>query len=149
MKPVTKEAFAFLFAAVVVIFSRSTVAATPYGETLDDKSVKCLSCHSSTASEHYRLSVCSADDICDHPVGGVYDALASGNRSIKPAADIDHAVKLGNGRIVCVTCHVRYYSADEHRRRMKLRKRYPLVPDPMLVVDNRDGLLCRACHLKK
>ncbi len=148
MKPVGKAILACLFGAVLLSSPGVCLAWRHDSLALDDESVNCESCHTSTVPEHYKLAVCSSDDSCDHPVGAYYSELAQGDDSIKPAASLDPAVKLYNGRITCTTCHVPYYDSDRHKELNDLRKRYPLVPDPMLVVDNRQGRLCKSCHKK-
>lgn len=141
---------AILFAAALSNPPGACAAGRPPldGNILDEESVNCASCHDSIVSEHYRLSVCFVDDGCDHPVGGDYGGLASGDGSVKPVSTLDPAIRLNDGRIACTTCHTPYGDPVKHGKLTELRKRYPLVPDPMLVVDNRENQLCHSCHNK-
>ncbi len=138
-----------LFAAALSNPAGVRAAGRPLdGNVLDEESVNCASCHYSSVSGHYKLSVCYVDDGCDHPVGGDYRELASGDGSIRPISSLSPAIRLHDGRIACTTCHTRYGDPAKHEKLTRLRKRYPLIPDPMLVVDNRENQLCRSCHNK-
>lgn len=149
MKLIGKAAIGCLFAAVYLLSGVCFAGRPPLdGNPLDEESVNCASCHDSYVSGHYKLSVCFVDDGCDHPVGGDYDRLASGDNLVKPSSTLDPAVRLSEGRISCLTCHIPYSDPSKHRKLTELRKRYPLVPDPMLVLDNRDNRLCNSCHQK-
>jgi len=148
MKLMGKAAMAGVFAAVYFLGGVAYAGRPVYGNPLDEGSAKCASCHDSQVSGHYKLSVCLDDDGCDHPIGGDYDKLASGDALVRPASTLDPAIRLQKGRITCLTCHVPYSDPDKHRKLTDLRRRYPLVPDPMLVLDNRDNQLCNSCHNK-
>ncbi len=144
----SRIAIAGIFASVYFLWGVSYAARPVGGNTLDEDSAKCTSCHDPRVLWHYKLSVCFVDDGCDHPVGGDYDKLASGDDRLTPAANLNPAIRLPGGRISCRTCHIPYSDPDTHRKLTDLRKRYPLVPDPMLVLDNRENKLCNACHRK-
>ncbi len=136
--------------AAAVIFAALTAgnaAAVSRDRVMDKESEGCVSCHEGTVSSHHKLSVCDAED-CDHPIGGNYEDLSAGDNSLRPANALNPAFKLIDGRISCVTCHVPYSNPEKHKALADLRKRYPIIPDPMLVVDNRGSGLCLACHVK-
>lgn len=111
---------------------------------LDPESLDCLSCHDGSVAVDIMVSGCPA---CNHPLGVDYAYMAAGNPGLMPLLSLDPSVKLIDDEIGCATCHVPYSPAN-HLDLAEKRKQYPLIPDPMLVMDNRISQLCLACHRK-
>jgi hypothetical protein len=85
----------------------------------------------------------------EHPMGVDYTELSRRNPSlIKPKA-LDKALRLVDGRISCVTCHVPY-DRNNHLDLVQKRRAARLNggPDPMLSIDNKGSRLCMGCHRK-
>jgi len=104
---------------------------------VDAASAECLSCHQDSITVNEPLRVCHQGD-CDHPIGSSYEALSSRNRGLVPSASLDPALRLSDGKMGCLTCHVPY-AASGHETADQ---------DPMLVIDNAGSAMCVACHRK-
>lgn len=114
---------------------------------LDAESIQCMGCHDAAIASDVTLSVCPTMD-CDHPVGVDYTLSASNNNGLKAPVSLDPSLKLiGNNIVGCGTCHVPY-AAPTHTVFSNLRRLYPTIADPMLVMDNRRSELCLGCHVK-
>lgn len=112
------------------------VAQTPLAP-VDAASAECLSCHQDSITVNEPLMVCHQGD-CDHPIGASYEALSSRNRGLVPSVRLDPALRLPDGKMGCLTCHVPYAAAGHETA----------DPDPMLVIDNKGSALCISCHRK-
>ena len=91
------------------------------------------------------LRVCHQGD-CDHPIGASYEALSGRNRGLVTPARLDPAIKLVDGKMGCLTCHVPFVEADHET--VAASRGEGVQPDPMLVIDNTGSGLCVACHRK-
>lgn len=114
------------------------------GVVLGPASRQCLGCHSGELSGR----VVSHKGGTEHPVGMDYGALAGGNPSLVPASSLNRALRLEDGRVGCVTCHVPYDRANHRELARKRARMYMDEADPMLVLDSRGSALCTACHRK-
>lgn len=136
-----RPALKFVLTILAVI---STPALAP---ALDKESIECLSCHDAAIASDVTLQVCSGPN-CDHPFGVNYSALATTNLGLIPVKDLPQPIKLvNNSTIGCGTCHVPY-KLNDHSLLSSMRNLYPGIPDPMLVMDNRQSQLCYGCHSK-
>lgn len=139
-EPEMRPAFLILLAVLAMVLpSRS--------EALDKESMECLGCHDAAIASDVTLQVCGQPD-CDHPFGVNYSTLAQSNRGLQPVNQLPQPIKLvNNATIGCATCHVPFKTND-HSLLSSMRTLYPGIPDPMLVMDNRQSGLCYGCHLK-
>lgn len=103
---------------------------------LDAGSAECVSCHQDSITVNEPLQVCHQGD-CDHPVGVGYTSFSSRNRGLTPPEALDPAIKLIDGKMGCLTCHIPYVAADHEN-----------TSNSMLSVDNTGSALCVACHRK-
>lgn len=113
---------------------------------MDSESIECLSCHDGGAAADVTLEVCMLFG-CDHPLGVDYVILSATNRGLRSLAALPASIKLKGNSIGCGTCHVPYQDSD-HAVLSSLRKLFPEIADPMLVMDNRKSELCLGCHIK-
>lgn len=127
----------FLAASAVFLIQGISLA-------LDPESIDCIRCHTAMAPEN--LTVCPLPE-CDHPIGTDYLSVSMTNKGLRPPEALPPSIRLVNGQIGCITCHVPY-SPENHQQFTELRKQYPQVPDPMLVTENRKSELCMSCHIK-
>ncbi len=130
-----------LFACAIFFVPPHSVEAA-----LDSGSKQCIGCHSDAVGGTGASLVHKGG--LSHPVGVDYTGLSSKRPGLKPQEALDPAIKLVDGRIGCVTCHVPYSSETDHRRLAEKRRNSPSAPDPMLSVDNSGSRLCLACHDK-
>ena len=112
---------------------------------VDAASVQCFECHQDSVTVNEPLRICHQGD-CDHLIGASYAALSSKNRGLTPSERLDPAIKLTDGKIGCLTCHVPYSEADHEA--VAAARVEGAQPDPMLVMDNTGSRLCVACHKK-
>lgn len=137
MRPALK-----LILVVITVFSAPAMSSA-----LDRESIECLSCHDAAIATDVTLQVCSEPN-CDHPFGVDYSAIAGTNRGLNPVNALPQPIKLVNNKTIgCGTCHVPY-KVNDHSLLSGLRNLYPGMPDPMLVMDNRQSELCFGCHSK-
>jgi hypothetical protein len=137
----TKAAAALLLALIALFGSPDPSTA------LDRDTLECLGCHDAAVATDVTLQVCSEPN-CDHPFGIDYLSLSSENRGLRPPSLLPQPIKLvDNSSIGCGTCHVPYNLGD-HSILSSMRNLYPEIPDPMLVMDNRQSQLCFGCHKK-
>ncbi|MCC6502487.1 MAG: hypothetical protein IT362_05050 [Deltaproteobacteria bacterium] len=135
----------FVAAFFFSIASPSLAAAQSPFASVDPASAECLDCHQDSVTVNEPLRICHQGD-CDHPIGASYEALASKNRGLTPPGQLDPALKLSNGKMGCLTCHVPYSAADHET--VAASRGEGAQPDPMLVMDNTGSGLCVACHKK-
>ena len=134
--------FFFVFVVIAVIFSPVMAPA------LDRESLECLGCHDAALATDVTLQVCSEQPNCDHPLGIDYRMLSMTNHGLKSVNSLPQPIKLVyNSTIGCGTCHAPFKQND-HSILSSMRNLYPGIPDPMLVMDNRQSELCFGCHLK-
>jgi len=124
----------------------SPASAMGKSPSLDKESQECISCHASSTSPGDPTQICHEAG-CDHKIGADYAEAASLDKSLAPIASLPPELKLVDGRMSCVTCHVPY-SKDDHEALSARRAMMPEIPDPMLSVDNTGSALCLYCHLK-
>lgn len=134
-----------LFALFLPLAQAAFVSAQLPVAPIDPASARCLECHQDSVTVNEPLRVCHQGD-CDHPIGESYAALSSRNRGLTQPGQLDQAIKLADGRIGCLTCHVPYVEADHET--VAASRGDGLQPDPMLVMDNTGSSLCVACHKK-
>lgn len=133
--------FFFVFVVIAIIFSPVTATA------LDRESLECLGCHDAALATDVTLQICSEPN-CDHPLGIDYRMLSMSNHGLKSVSSLPQPIKLvNNSTIGCTTCHAPFKQND-HSILSSMRNLYPGIPDPMLVMDNRQSELCFGCHLK-
>ncbi|CAG1772261.1 hypothetical protein BAC3_02456 [uncultured bacterium] len=129
------------FFAVAIFFPAIAAA-------LDQQSMECLGCHDAAIASDVSRQVCSEPANCDHPFAVDYSTASKSNRGLKPVGDLPQPVKLADDMTIgCGTCHVPF-NMDDHSILSSMRNLYPGIPDPMLVMDNRQSELCYGCHLK-
>jgi len=137
-----RYAAAVIFTAILALFGSSDLYAA-----LDRESLECLGCHDAAVATDVTLQVCSEPN-CDHPFGIDYGILALTNHGLKSPNMLPQPIKLvNNSTIGCGTCHVPFKSQN-HSILSSMRNLYPEIPDPMLVMDNRQSQLCFGCHSK-
>jgi hypothetical protein len=137
----TKAAAAVLLALIALVGSPDTSTA------LDRETLECLGCHDAAMATDVTLQVCSEPN-CDHPFGIDYTSLSFENKGLKSPNMLPQPIKLvNNSTIGCGTCHVPFKQQD-HSILSSMRNLYPEIPDPMLVMDNRQSQLCFGCHTK-
>lgn len=128
----------------------SPASAMGKAPSLDKASLECISCHASSISSGTSpdgpTQICHEAG-CDHKIGADYAAAAALDKSLAPASALPPELKLSDGRMSCVTCHVPY-SKKDHEALSARRAMIPEIPDPMLSVDNSGSALCLYCHLK-
>lgn len=112
---------------------------------LDPESAQCMGCHDAAIATDVTLQICSELD-CDHPIGMDYAMLASYNNGLTSPFSLPPSIKLIGNSIGCGTCHIPY--DKNHAVSSSLRRLYPQIADPMLVMDNRQSELCFSCHVK-
>lgn len=134
-------AFKMFIAAVFISFPAFVSAQLP--GPLDPGSAECLGCHQDAVAVKEPLQVCHKGD-CDHPVGISYVTLASKNMGLVPPEKLAAGIKLIDGKIGCLTCHIPYDAEHEERAAFK----GSFQSDPMLSVDNTSSALCTSCHRK-
>lgn len=133
----------FIVLAILTLVLSSSIT-----EALDKVSMECLGCHDAAIATDFTLQVCPDPANCDHPFGLNYDTLAQTNRGLQPVNQLPQPIKLVNNTTIgCGTCHVPFKQND-HSILSSMRSLYPGIPDPMLVMDNRQSELCYGCHLK-
>lgn len=120
---------------LISVFPASCLAQLP-PPLLDPGSAGCVSCHEDSITVSEPFEICHQGN-CDHPAGVNYEALALKNRGLVPADRLDQAIKLVDGRIGCLSCHIPY-AAGSHEE----------AADSMLSIDNKGSALCMACHRK-
>ncbi len=115
------------------------------GARLDPASNKCVRCHEGILSGTMVSHLVAAE----HPVGVDYAELSRINSSLVKPKALDKAIRLVDGRISCVTCHVPY-DRNNHLDLVQKRRtaRQSGGPDPMLSIDNAGSRLCMGCHRK-
>jgi|GEM_PF-6701879 hypothetical protein len=135
-------AFAALLFSIFTLFGLSGTSGA-----MDKESLECLGCHDAAVATDVTLQVCSEPD-CDHPFGIDYRTLSMSNKGLKTPSMLPQPIKLvNNSTIGCGTCHVPFKQND-HSILSSMRNLYPEIPDPMLVMDNRQSQLCFGCHSK-
>ncbi|CAG1066203.1 hypothetical protein BAC1_01809 [uncultured bacterium] len=135
-------AFAALLFSILTLFGLSGTSGA-----MDKESLECLGCHDAAVATDVTFQVCSEPD-CDHPFGIDYLTLALSNKGLKNPSLLPQPIKLvNNSTIGCGTCHVPFKKND-HSILSSMRNLYPEIPDPMLVMDNRQSQLCFGCHSK-
>ena len=129
---------AFLLTVRVLAGNPKRLACTGaqlWKESADTESTVCLSCHDGVVASDRaprQIAIGGMGQTVDHPVMMSYVEAYVRNRSeLVPAARVDRRVKLINGKIECVTCHV---SASGERS--------------FLVMRNGRDELCVSCHVK-
>ncbi|MFQ5480096.1 MAG: hypothetical protein ACE5DW_02350 [Thermodesulfobacteriota bacterium] len=131
----------FIFTALMS-FSLPALGA---GDPLDQDSMRCLNCHESALVGDL---VCHKGG-CDHPIGVDYGRAASLNRTLVPPAMLKPGLRLSNGRIGCLTCHIAFKKKDHLAISLQRFEIFKATgTDPMLSVDNNASGLCRSCHMK-
>jgi len=113
------------------------------GAALDAATRQCIRCHAG----EIKAGIAFHSGGSDHPVGMDYASLAQKNPSLVQASKLNPRLRLENGKIGCLTCHVPYEKTN-HRELSKKRGQMPAIPDPMLTIDNSISGLCMACHQK-
>ncbi len=115
------------------------------GARLDAPSRKCVNCHEGILSG----TMVTHQIAAEHPVGVDYTELARRNPSLIPPKAMDKSLRLVEGRISCITCHVPYDRNNHLDLTQKRRAaRQSGGPDPMLSIDNAGSRLCIGCHRK-
>ncbi len=146
LKRVCLRAASFLLlGAAVILLLLNPATALPAG--LDPESVRCINCHESLVDPDAPGLVCHSAG-CNHPVGLDYTALAARNPGYAPPAKLDPKMRFTGGILGCTTCHVPYSEDDHKILADKRAKMGPLMPDPMLAIDNPGSKLCLECHRK-
>ncbi|MBI2400390.1 MAG: hypothetical protein HYV23_04945 [Deltaproteobacteria bacterium] len=136
----------FPFVAIFLVFL-ALFFSPQISTAMDRESLECLGCHDAAVATDVTLQVCSEPN-CDHPFGIDYRALSLSNHGLKSPNMLPQPIKLvNNSTIGCGTCHVPFKSQD-HSILSSMRNLYPEIPDPMLVIDNRQSQLCFGCHTK-
>ncbi len=135
-------------ASAALLFSLAVLFLNPGpSEALDRESLECLSCHDAAVATDVTFQICSEPN-CDHPFGIDYRTLSLMNKGLKSPAMLPQPIKLVNNETIgCGTCHVPFKKQD-HSILSSMRNLYPEIPDPMLVMDNRQSQLCFGCHSK-
>src|SRR3990170_3603683 len=136
------------YAPAVILLALLALSGSPdFSEAMDRESMECLGCHDAAVATDVTFQVCSEPD-CDHPFGIDYRSLSFSNHGLKSPNMLPQPIKLvNNSAIGCGTCHVPFKSQD-HSILSSMRNLYPEIPDPMLVMDNRQSQLCFGCHTK-
>ncbi|MFQ5737211.1 MAG: hypothetical protein ACE5GY_10200 [Thermodesulfobacteriota bacterium] len=138
-----RPGFLAVLAAAVLFFSVSASVAAP---VIDRESAECLGCHEAAVSPDEPFQICHEAG-CNHRIGTDYRLASSQDPTLAPPDRLDPGIRLVDGRLSCVTCHVAY-SASGHEALSARRALIPQIPDPMLSVDNTGSGLCLSCHLK-
>lgn len=113
--------------------------------TLDSESTRCLKCHEGGLKGN---RVCHKGG-CDHPIGMDYEAAARLNRTLPPVSTLNPALRLVEGRIGCLTCHIPYDKTNHIELYNKRVETYRSTGvDVMLSLDNNGSRLCLSCHRK-
>lgn len=110
---------------------------------LDAASAECVGCHQDAVTVNEPLQVCHQGN-CDHPVGVSYVSFSSKNRGLIPPEGLIPEIKLVDGKISCLTCHIPYNAEHEEKAAFK----GSFQPDSLLSVDNTGSKLCTSCHRK-
>lgn len=130
---------------ILAIFFYFSVPAFSADLVLDAESTRCLKCHEGGLKGN---RVCHRGG-CDHPIGVDYAAAARRNPSLPRASTLDPALRLIDGRIGCLTCHVPFDSKNHLDLYAKRVETYEATGvDNMLSVDNNASRLCMSCHRK-
>lgn len=113
----------------------------PYILDLDSR--RCLECHIAVEPVEF----CPMKG-CDHPVGFDYVERHLKNPALVPRHLLNPLIRLAdNVRIGCLSCHIPY-SAESHESLFAQRSADQTLPDPYLIMDNRESELCLSCHKK-
>jgi len=113
------------------------------GAGLDAATIQCINCH----EKGLNGEIVFHGKGSDHPIGLNYARLSTLNPSLVPVSKLNPALRLENGSIGCLTCHVAY-NKKNHLLLAKQRARITNGIDPMLTLDNNKSGLCMACHRK-
>lgn len=133
MKKMSFSLTAFLLVLAPPAFASAEILPP---DALDAGSAECVSCHQDSITVKEPLQVCHQGE-CDHLVGVSYISFSSRNRGLTPPEALDPAIKLIDGKMGCLACHIPYVAADHES-----------AANPMLSVDNTGSGLCVACHRK-
>ena len=98
---------------------------------LDPASKECVSCHE---AERFIKSERAGPVHTPHIIGLDYRSASGRDPTLTRAALLDTALRLIDGKVSCITCHVEYLESAH--------------TGPMLTVDNSGSGLCRKCHKK-
>lgn len=108
------------------------------GDEIDKASADCLECHDDTVSRHERKRIVTGIwdhgiDGFSHPIGVRYPDSKSplSRKKFTEVTEIPPQIKLIDGKISCITCHDPY-STEKGQ----------------LVISNKRGALCLACHIR-
>lgn len=109
-----------------------SVKASELSRELDPYSVQCLECHMGNGDAP-RVNVDAQGVLrhsggVNHPIGSNYERAARSG-SYKPFSKLRNGIKLPNGKVSCVSCHVGY--SKKHGA---------------LVMSNDRSALCMECH---
>ena len=144
-----KLAVALTAVAVVFFTAVSSNVFAASNESVKDRrvdavSLECINCHmnrltpeNQSREDHYSGY--------DHVIGIDYASYAADGSLTLPNA-LNPALKLIDGRISCVTCHVGYNPNDHEGLAKQRRKKGSVYV--MLTIDNKGSALCLSCHNK-
>lgn len=138
-----KRVFSTAFPLFLLSMAGPAMVFAQLPAVVDPASAECLDCHQDSVTVSEPLSPAGE---CDHSIGVSYSSVQMKNRGLVPVAALDPAVKLLDGNIGCLTCHVPYSEADHES--IAASRTPGQQPDPMLVKDNTGSGLCAACHRK-
>lgn len=91
----------------------------------DQISSECLSCHEDIEGQNGGFHSGS------HAIGMAYAVHAERDEALRPLLDLPSGLILFEGVVTCATCH----GSDPH-------------DGQVLVINNRESDLCKACHLR-
>lgn len=129
---------------------------------LDKSSKACIQCHDGNEASHIvvksagsQRQYLSSGIQSNHPVGMTYDVSVSQDpRRYRPRASLNSAIKLVNGQVGCLSCHVEktqktlsgVNGAVMHTASQQTGGRERCSSTTKLTVSKDSGSLCMSCH---
>lgn len=124
------------------------------GTAPDLESAKCLSCHDGSFASDVTSGLAPRGmrgflgKESEHPIGMYYSAVGKGKfGKYVPRGVLNPAIVLVDGRVSCVSCHVKD-SAKDNRLMSTTSDHESCTGGEKLAVSNYGSGLCLSCHIK-
>jgi len=140
----------------------SVSSSVNFSTGLDQSSKACIQCHNGNEASHVvvkssssQMQYMSSGIQANHPVGMNYDRFVSQDpRRYRPRASLNSAIKLVNGQVGCLSCHIEKTQqnlsdangAALHTASQQTDGREMCSSTTKLTVAKGSGNLCMSCH---